>query len=283
MCTWRCTRPAPTWACADAGYYALDALRIEAGRRAWGAELGPDETPFEAGLGFAVKLDKPGDFIGREALVAALLAAAGLRPAAAQEAGGAASRSCSTPARGRPGLRLGRRGDARRAGRRPGRGRAQLGRLEPARVAGEELAFLRRPGLAPCAVRLAGAAQPHLPARRSMAWPAFEALLLQAFRRDGFEPAAGKPPAGVDFVLERGNRRQFVAARRWKSAHIGVEPLRALQAAREAGDGERVNDALYIGLGEPSEAARQLATAERIAVWRGDEIALALRGLDLKA
>ena len=35
----------------DAGYYALDALRIEAGRRAWGAELGPDETPFEAGPG----------------------------------------------------------------------------------------------------------------------------------------------------------------------------------------------------------------------------------------
>jgi 4-methylaminobutanoate oxidase (formaldehyde-forming) len=54
----------------DAGYYALDALRIEAGRRAWGAELGPDETPFEAGLTFAVKLDKPG-FIGREALLAA--------------------------------------------------------------------------------------------------------------------------------------------------------------------------------------------------------------------
>jgi 4-methylaminobutanoate oxidase (formaldehyde-forming) len=54
----------------DAGYYALDALRIEAGRRAWGAELGPDETPVEAGLEFAVKLDKPG-FIGREALLAA--------------------------------------------------------------------------------------------------------------------------------------------------------------------------------------------------------------------
>ena len=51
---------------ADAGYYALDALRIEAGRRAWGAELGPDETPFEAGTLFAVKLDKPGGFIGRD-------------------------------------------------------------------------------------------------------------------------------------------------------------------------------------------------------------------------
>lgn len=52
----------------DAGYYALDALRIEQGRRAWGAELGPDETPWEAGLGYAVRLDKPADFIGRSAL-----------------------------------------------------------------------------------------------------------------------------------------------------------------------------------------------------------------------
>jgi glycine cleavage system aminomethyltransferase T/glycine/D-amino acid oxidase-like deaminating enzyme len=55
----------------DAGYYALDALRIEQGRRAWGAELGPDETPWEAGLQFSVKLDKPGGFLGREALLAA--------------------------------------------------------------------------------------------------------------------------------------------------------------------------------------------------------------------
>ena len=55
----------------DAGYYALDALRIEAGRRAWGAELGPDETPFEAGLTGTVRFDKPGGFIGREALLQA--------------------------------------------------------------------------------------------------------------------------------------------------------------------------------------------------------------------
>jgi 4-methylaminobutanoate oxidase (formaldehyde-forming) len=53
---------------ADAGYYALDALRIEAGRRAWGAELGPDDTPIDAGAMFAVKLDKRDDFIGKEAL-----------------------------------------------------------------------------------------------------------------------------------------------------------------------------------------------------------------------
>jgi glycine cleavage system aminomethyltransferase T/glycine/D-amino acid oxidase-like deaminating enzyme len=54
----------------DAGYYALDALRIEQGRRAWGAELGPDETPWEAGLAFSVKLDKSAAFIGKAALLA---------------------------------------------------------------------------------------------------------------------------------------------------------------------------------------------------------------------
>jgi glycine/D-amino acid oxidase-like deaminating enzyme/glycine cleavage system aminomethyltransferase T len=54
----------------NCGYYALDALRIEAGRRAFGPELSPDFTPWEAGLGFAVKLDK-GDFLGREALARA--------------------------------------------------------------------------------------------------------------------------------------------------------------------------------------------------------------------
>ena len=53
----------------DAGYHALGSLRIEKGYRAWGAELSPDENPYEAGLGFAVKLDK-GDFLGREALLA---------------------------------------------------------------------------------------------------------------------------------------------------------------------------------------------------------------------
>ena len=52
------------------GYKAIDSLRLEKGYRVWGADITPDETPYEAGLGFAVKLDK-GDFLGRDALVAA--------------------------------------------------------------------------------------------------------------------------------------------------------------------------------------------------------------------
>jgi 4-methylaminobutanoate oxidase (formaldehyde-forming) len=48
------------------GYRAIDSLRLEKGYRVWGADITPDDTPYEGGLGFAVKRDKP--FLGREAL-----------------------------------------------------------------------------------------------------------------------------------------------------------------------------------------------------------------------
>jgi 4-methylaminobutanoate oxidase (formaldehyde-forming) len=54
-----------------AGYRAIDSLRLEKGYLVWGADITPDETPYEAGLGFAVKLDKDEPFIGREALAEA--------------------------------------------------------------------------------------------------------------------------------------------------------------------------------------------------------------------
>jgi 4-methylaminobutanoate oxidase (formaldehyde-forming) len=52
------------------GYQAIESLRLEKGYRVWGSDITPEDTPFEAGLGFAVKLDK-GDFLGRDALLAA--------------------------------------------------------------------------------------------------------------------------------------------------------------------------------------------------------------------
>jgi 4-methylaminobutanoate oxidase (formaldehyde-forming) len=52
------------------GYHALNSLRTEKAYRHWGHDITPDETPLEAGLGFVVAMDKPGGFIGREALVA---------------------------------------------------------------------------------------------------------------------------------------------------------------------------------------------------------------------
>jgi heterotetrameric sarcosine oxidase gamma subunit len=53
---------------AHAGYHALFSCRTECGYRHFGHDVGPHDTPLEAGLGFAVDFDKPGGFIGRQAL-----------------------------------------------------------------------------------------------------------------------------------------------------------------------------------------------------------------------
>jgi 4-methylaminobutanoate oxidase (formaldehyde-forming) len=52
------------------GYRALESLRLEKGYRAWGSDITPNDTPFEAGLGWAVKLKSNLPFLGRDALVA---------------------------------------------------------------------------------------------------------------------------------------------------------------------------------------------------------------------
>jgi 4-methylaminobutanoate oxidase (formaldehyde-forming) len=49
------------------GYRAIESLRLEKGYRVWGTDVTSTDTPLEAGLGFAVRMDK-GDFLGRRAL-----------------------------------------------------------------------------------------------------------------------------------------------------------------------------------------------------------------------
>ena len=53
---------------ANAGYRAIESLRLEKGYRAWGSDIGPDHTPLEAGMAWAVKLKQNTPFLGREAL-----------------------------------------------------------------------------------------------------------------------------------------------------------------------------------------------------------------------
>ncbi|MEO6797711.1 MAG: FAD-dependent oxidoreductase [Candidatus Dormibacter sp.] len=53
------------------GYRAIESLRLEKGYRVWSSDITPDDNPYEAGLGFAVRLTKPDDFIGKAALIAA--------------------------------------------------------------------------------------------------------------------------------------------------------------------------------------------------------------------
>ncbi len=63
---WEAGRPAGL---RPVGYRAVDSLRLEKGYRYWSADITPEYTPYEAGQGFCVKLDK-GSFQGREALLA---------------------------------------------------------------------------------------------------------------------------------------------------------------------------------------------------------------------
>jgi 4-methylaminobutanoate oxidase (formaldehyde-forming) len=53
------------------GYRAIESLRLEKGYRAWGADIGPETTPDEAGLRCCVRLDSPRGFVGEEALLKA--------------------------------------------------------------------------------------------------------------------------------------------------------------------------------------------------------------------
>ena len=55
----------------DAGYYAIESLRLEKAYRAWGRELTPEVDPIEAGLAFACKIDSDVPFRGRDALLEA--------------------------------------------------------------------------------------------------------------------------------------------------------------------------------------------------------------------
>ena len=126
---------------------------------------------------------------------------------------------------------------------------------------------------APSAARVEQTAQ----ALSSMAWPAFADLLEQAFRRDGYT-VQRRTGSIADFELERKGRVMVVSAKRWKSARTALEPLRELQAARDAIEAP---DALWIGLGALTDTARPFAAEHRIAVWQLAELAQALRGLPL--
>ncbi len=115
----------------------------------------------------------------------------------------------------------------------------------------------------------------------AMAWPAFQSLLAESFRRNGFKLLPGGDDA-VDMVLQRQGQRMLLSARRWKSARLGVEPLRALQAARARDDTMAdAPKAVCICLGAISDNASAYAAAQGITLWGAPELALALRGMPL--
>lgn len=114
----------------------------------------------------------------------------------------------------------------------------------------------------------AGRVDRTLEAVRAMPWSAFSAALEAAWTRQGFAVARGQ--GVVDFELTRDGRTSLVAAKRWKAARTGVEPLRELAqalAARESGE------AVWVTAGELSEQARTFAAGQRLRILAGAELA----------
>lgn len=65
----RIVEAGPEFGLVHAGYFAMNVMRTEKGYRHWGHDIADEDTPIEAGLSFAVAWNKPGGFIGREALL----------------------------------------------------------------------------------------------------------------------------------------------------------------------------------------------------------------------
>jgi restriction system protein len=110
---------------------------------------------------------------------------------------------------------------------------------------------------------------------RAMSWGEVSAAVEEGFRRDGFA-VAPISAAGADFELAKSGRTTLVACKRWRVVRTGVEPLRELDAARQAREAHEV---LYIATGEITDTARAFATEKNIRLLSGPELVKLLPGL----
>jgi restriction system protein len=126
---------------------------------------------------------------------------------------------------------------------------------------------------APSAERIAAT----LESLRALSWEEFSAALEDAFRRDGYAVNRLKLP-GADLELTKGARVSVVSCKRWKVARAGVEPLRELEAAREA---REAHEGIYVAAGDVTENARAYATERKFRLLHGAELATLLPGIKL--
>jgi restriction system protein len=118
---------------------------------------------------------------------------------------------------------------------------------------------------APSAERVAAT----LESLRALSWQEISAALEEAFRRDGYAVSRLKQP-GADLELTRGARVSVVSCKRWKVARTGVEPLRELEATRDA---REAHEGIYVAGGDITENARAYAAENKIRLLEGAELA----------
>lgn len=136
------------------------------------------------------------------------------------------------------------------------------------------IAFFRQFG-APSAARIAQTRD----TVRMMSSRDFAAAITAAYRRDGYVVTPHAGPA-ADFICVRDGRTTLVSCKRWKAANIGIEPLRALHAAAQAGTAQ---ETIFIGIGQLSENARRFAQEKKVRVIQEAELARLLQGMVAQA
>lgn len=108
-----------------------------------------------------------------------------------------------------------------------------------------------------------------LQALRAMTWREAATTVEAGLRREGYT-VRSVGSAGADFEASKAGRTVLVSCKRWKAASIGIEPLRALHAAVQAA---QASEGLYVGIGEPTEAALRFAREHRLRLVQGAELA----------
>jgi restriction system protein len=107
---------------------------------------------------------------------------------------------------------------------------------------------------------------------RAMSWDEFAVVMEAAYRREGFQ-VTRLESGRADFELVQGARHTLVASKRWKATRTGIEPLRELEAARDA---HQAHECVYVSVGEITEQARAFATQKKIRVVQGADLVLLL-------
>ena len=122
---------------------------------------------------------------------------------------------------------------------------------------------------APSAARIAKT----LERLRGQSWDDFSRAIEEAYRRDGYT-VSRLGDARADFEMVQGPYSTLVACKRWKAMRTGIEPLRELQAVREA---REAHHCVYVATGEITEQARAFAVEKGINLLQGRELAVLVR------
>jgi restriction system protein len=104
-------------------------------------------------------------------------------------------------------------------------------------------------------------------ALRAMTWEEFARAVEQGYQRQGY--SVKRVQGAADFELEKAGRVSLVAAKRWKAASTGVEPLKELAAA---GEKREAAECVYVLAGELTQNAVAFAKKTKISWVRGAEL-----------